>query len=133
MPRRKQQPAGDAPSIDLDLRSRNTPGPLAPDMKRFNIFLIDTGWNAPISKAVRSRVRQLFELSGYQKHDSLYELTPEQSVEVLKHDPALIGCDPTIIVYDLYGCAQANAGNYCGFRLNLGLMRHPEQALGRLQ
>jgi hypothetical protein len=99
-------------------------------MKRFNIFLIDTGWNAPVSKVVRAHLPRLF---AYHMHDSLYELTPEQSVEILKRDPDLIGCDPTIIVYDLYGCTQKNAGNYRGFRLNLGLLRNGEQAMARLQ
>jgi hypothetical protein len=36
-------------------------------------------------------------------------------------------------VYDRYGCSRADAGSYCGFRLNLGLMRNAEQALARLQ
>jgi hypothetical protein len=122
-----------APPIDLDLRSRNTTEPMTQNMKRFNIFLIDTGWNRPISRVVRSHVRGLFEIGGYHAQDSLYELTPLQSAEILKRDPQLIGCDPTIIVYDLYGCHRVDAGNYCGFRLNLGLMKHRDQALARLQ
>ena len=52
---------------------------------------------------------------------------------ILRRDPVLIGCDPTIIVYDLYGCNNAKARGYRGFRLNLGLIRHPEQAMARLQ
>jgi hypothetical protein len=116
--------------IDLDLRGRGLTGPLAPDMKRFDMFLIDTGWNHAISKTVRSHLRMLYE---YQRHDSLYELTREQSIEILKRDPALIGCDPTIIVYDLYGSCDTHAGNYHGFRLNLGLLRNGEQAQARLQ
>jgi hypothetical protein len=130
MPDNSKKNTGDAPPVDLDLRTRLKTEPLTRDMKRFDFFLIDTGWNVPISKSVRSHLRKLFE---FQPHDSLYELTPEQSVEILKHDPALIGCDPTIIVYDRYGCTRAGAGNYCGFRLNLGLMKHPEQAVARLQ
>jgi hypothetical protein len=118
------------PPIDLDLRTRHTDGPPAKNEKRFNVFLIDTGWNAPISKAVRTHLRMVFE---YHPHDSLYELTPQQSVEVLKRDPTLIGCDPTIIVYDLYASSLPNACKYRGFRLNLGLLRNPEQALARLQ
>ena len=93
--------------------------------KRFDIFLIDTGWNRPISEMVRSHLPLIYE---YQKQDSLYLLTHRQSVEVLKHDTDLIGHDPTIIFYDRYG-----TGNYCGFRLNLGLLRNAEQALARLQ
>jgi hypothetical protein len=72
-------------------------------------------------------------LVEFHRHDSLYELTRDQSIEILKQDPALIGCDPTIVVYDLYGCSRTDAGSYTGFRLNLGLMRNAEQALARLQ
>jgi hypothetical protein len=122
-----------APAVDLDLRTRNKTGPPTCDMKRFDIFLIDTGWNRPISKIVRSHLRRLFEIGGYQTQDSLYELTPQQSAEILKQDPALIGCDPTIIVYDLYASASSCTGNYRGFRLNLGLLRNAEQAMARLQ
>jgi hypothetical protein len=125
--------AGDTSPKTLDLRARDATAPPTQEMKRFNIFLIDTGWNAPVSKIVRAHVRSLFDIGGYHTHDSLYELSPQQSAEILKHDPALIGCDPTIIVYDLYGCTREKAGGYRGFRLNLGLMRHPEQAMARLQ
>jgi hypothetical protein len=130
MPDKPKQETRSEPPVDLDLRTRRSDVPLTRDMKRFDIFLIDTVWNEPISKVVRSHLRKLFE---YQPHDSLYELTPEQSVAILKHAPELIGCDPTIVAYDLYGCTRAGAGNYCGFRLNLGLMKHPDQAVARLQ
>jgi hypothetical protein len=125
-----QTKTGAAPPPDLDLRTRGTVGSLTREMKRFDIFLIDTRWNEPVSKVVRAHLPRLF---AHQMHDSLYELTPEQSFEILKHEPALIGCDPTIIVYDLYGCTRPCAGKYCGFRLNLGLLRNGEQALARLQ
>src|ERR1700722_11887097 len=101
-----------APPTKLDLKARQVSEPLTADMKRFDIFLIDTGWNRPISEMVRSHLPLIYE---YQKQDSLYLLTHRQSVEVLKHDPDLIGHDPTIIFYDCCG-----SGNYCGFRLNLG-------------
>ncbi len=122
-----------APRADLDLRTREVEGPPTREMKRFNVFLIDTGWNGPVSKIVRTHLRSLFDIGGYHTHDSLYELSPQQSAEILKQDPVLIGCDPTIIVYDLYGCTHSKSGGYRGFRLNLGLMRHPEQAMARLQ
>jgi hypothetical protein len=128
MPRKLQN--GPTPPIDLDLRAQSSTEPLSPDRKRFDIFLIDTGWNEPISKVVRSHLRTL---ARYKMKDDLYELTPDQSAEVVKHDPTLIGCDPTIVFYDHYCSGGANAGTYRGFRLNLGLMRHPEQALFRLQ
>jgi hypothetical protein len=112
-----KQQAGTHPPIELDLRAKGSAEALSQGMKRFDIFLIDTGWNRPISKVVRSHLRLLYE---YQMKDTLY-------------DPRLIGCDPSIVVYDIYGSGKANAGTYRGFRLNLGLLRHPEQALIRLQ
>jgi hypothetical protein len=124
---------GEAPPNPLDLRTRDVATPPTRETKRFNIFYVDTGWNAPVSKVVRAHLRSLFDVGGYHTHDSLYELSPQQSSVILGHDPDLIGCDPTIIVYDLYGCTHQKARGYRGFRLNLGLIRHPEQALARLQ
>jgi hypothetical protein len=98
-------------------------------MKRFDIFLIDTGWNVPVSKAVRSHLPLMYE---YHKQDSLYLLTAEQSIEIVKREPRLIGRDPSIVVYDLYTPEERKAGNFRGFRLHLGRFRHPEQALARL-
>lgn len=124
--------AGHAPPRSLDLRSHDGIAPTR-EMKRFDIFLVDTGWNGAVSKVVRAHLRSLFDAGGYHEHDSLYELSPQQSSVILGHDPILIGCDPTIIVYDLYGSHNAQARGYRGFRLNLGLIRHPEQAMARLQ
>jgi hypothetical protein len=109
----------------LNLRTECPAGPVDPSQKRFDIFLIDTGWNRSISEMVRTHLPLIYE---YQKQDSLYLLTHRQSVEVLKRETDLIGHDPTIIFYDRYG-----SGNYRGFRLNLGLLRNAEQALSRLQ
>lgn len=120
-------------SDGVSLRSRDVAGPPSRDRKRFDFFLVDTGWNAAVSKVVRTQLRSLFDVGGYHEHDHLYELSPQQSAVVLGRAPENIGCDPTIIVYDLYGSIQVRSGNYHGFRLNLGLMRHPEQALARLQ
>jgi len=117
----------------LSLRTRGPAEAPSRDMKRFHIFLVDTGWNAPVSRAVRAQIRSLFELGCYHEHDSLYELSPQQSSIILGHDPELIGCDPTLIVYDLYDSSHSGPGGYKGFRLNLGLIRQPEQALARLQ
>ncbi len=117
----------------ISLRSRDVASAPTRDMKRFDFFLVDTGWNAPVSKVVRANLRSLFDVGGYHEHDHLYELSPQQSAVILGRAPENIGCDPTIIVYDLYGSTRVKSGNYHGFRLNLGLMRHPEQALARLQ
>jgi hypothetical protein len=47
--------------------------------------------------------------------------------------PHLIGHDPILLVYDLYSPPNRKACKYRGFRLNLGLIKNPEQALARLQ
>ncbi|HMF35072.1 MAG TPA: hypothetical protein VKF17_00465 [Isosphaeraceae bacterium] len=101
-----------------------------PEGKRFDIFLIDTGWNRAVSQAVREQVAHLARLHP---SESIYVLSYEQSADLLKLDPAAIGYDPTILFYDLYARPGSGRGAYRGFRLNLGLMRHPEQALARLQ
>ncbi len=98
--------------------------------KRFDIFLIDTGWNRAVSQAVREQVAHMARLHP---SESIYVLSYEQSAELLNLDPAAIGYDPTILLYDLYARPGTGRGAYRGFRLNLGLMRHPEQALARLQ
>jgi hypothetical protein len=116
--------------INLDLRSRNISGALTPEMKRFDIFLIDTGWNTPISKLVRSHLPLIYE---YQRQDSLYLLSSEQSIEILKRSPELIGHDPTVVVYDLYAPDEGKERKFRGFRLNLGRFKHAEQAMSRLQ
>jgi hypothetical protein len=99
-------------------------------MKRFDIFLIDTDWNTAISKLVRSHLPLLYE---YQRHESLFLLTPEQSVEILKRAPEFIGSDPTVLVSDLCAPTGRKHRNYHGFHLSLGRFKNPEQALSRLQ
>ncbi len=118
------------PDKPLTLRARSVESPIDPCEPRFHIFLLDTGWNSPVSKAVR---HQLPLIHQYQNQDVLYILTHEQSIEALKNAPYLIGKDPTILVYDRFTRDATQHGDYRGFRLNLGLMRNPEQALARLQ
>ncbi len=111
-------------------RSRSPSTPLSAGAKRFDIFLIDTGWNDAISRLVRSHLPILHQ---YQRQDSLYLLSVEQSVEILRREPMLIGRDPTILVYDLHAAKDQATGQYHGFRIHLGRFRHAEQALARLQ
>ena len=72
--------------------------PITPDSPRFHIFLIDTGWNGPVSKVLRN---QLPLFHQYHPQDPLYILTPEQSIKILKNAPEHIGLDPILVVYDL--------------------------------
>jgi hypothetical protein len=130
MAEKKMKGSGSTAPIDLDLKSRHTDGPPTAETKRFDIFLIDTGWNTPVSKLVRSHLPLLYQ---YQSHESLYLLSPEQSVEILKHAPQFIGHDPTVLVYDLFAPAGRKHSNYHGFHLSLGRFKSAEQALARLQ
>jgi len=79
---------------------------------------------------VRTRLKTLYE---HNLQDTLYILTEQQSIEVLKNAPEAIGHDPIIVVYDLYVAKEHLSSRYRGFRLNLGLIKNAEQALSRLQ
>jgi hypothetical protein len=118
------------PKKKLDLRFRSSDQALDRSMKRFDIFLIDTGWNTAVGKLVHSHLTTMF---GFQKDDAFYVLSPEQSVEILRRAPHLIGHDPIILVYDLAPPPNRKCRGYRGFRLNLGLVKQPQQALARLQ
>jgi hypothetical protein len=119
-----------APPIDLDLRFKPVDAPIEPDAKRFDIFLIDSGWNHGVSKAIHSHLSLFY---AFENQDSIYILSSEQSIEILRTAPQLIGHDPIILVYDLRPPDSRKCRGYHGFRLNLGLLKHPEQALARLQ
>jgi hypothetical protein len=116
--------------IELNLQTRHMAEPLSSEVKRFDIFLIDTGWNGPVSRLVHEHVPQMHQLHA---QDSLYILDRQQSLEVIRLLPELIGKDPVILVYDLYSGNASHKNRYRGFRLCLGLFRHGEQALAKLQ
>jgi hypothetical protein len=115
---------------ELDLQTRHMREPLAADTKRFDIFLVDTCWNGPVSRVVQEHVPQMHQLHP---HDSLYILDRQQSLAVIRLVPELIGKDPVILVYDLYSGNESHSNRYRGFRLCLGLFRRGEQALTKLQ
>jgi hypothetical protein len=116
--------------VQTDLRFKTSNEPLDFNTKRFDIFLVDTGWNCAISKVVRSHLGTIFQ---FEKQDAFYLLSPEQSIEIIRRAPHLMGHDPIMLVYDHYAPANRKSRGYRGFRLNLGLIKHPEQALARLQ
>src|SRR5271166_5030586 len=116
--------------IDLDLRFKPTDKPIDPMAKRFDIFLIDTGWNHAVAQAIQSQLSLFLSINN---QDSFYILSRDQSVEIIKRAPHLIGHDPIILVYDVLAPGDRKSRGYHGFRLNLGLIKHPEPALARLQ
>ena len=124
--------ASNEPRHAFHLRSRRHPS-LTSDGPRFHIFLVDTGWNRPVSEVLHSQVPVIH---AFQPQDPLYVLTREQSIKLLKTAPEHIGHDPMLVVYDLHTPANAagdHADRYRGFRLNLGLIKSPEQAMHKLQ
>ena len=54
-------------------------------------------------------------------------------LKLLEAHLTLIGHDPIILVYDVRAPDDRKSRGYHGFRLNLGLIKHPEQAVARLQ
>jgi hypothetical protein len=129
----KHLDAGTRAKKPFKLNSREPSEALAHDAPRFHTFVIDTGWNVPVSNLLHSQF-PLFH--AYHPKDPLYILTRDQSIRVLQRSPEHIGLDPIILVYDLHSPAAASGergGNYRGFRLNLGLFKNPQQALQRLQ
>jgi hypothetical protein len=123
----------DAPSpkkVDLDLRFKAADAPHDPNGKRFDFFLIDTGWNRAVSEAVIAHLRPMMNINT---EDGIYILSQQQSYDLIKRAPHLIGHDPIILVYDHRPPPDRKTRGYRGFRLNLGLIKKPDQALARLQ
>jgi len=114
----------EAPARTLDARRTEAAAP------RFRIFIIDSGWNSVGHKVLQENFALIRDL---QKEDPIYVLSREQSIEFLRHHPERIGKEPTIGVHDLAAMAKSGTTEFHGFRLHLGLMRTPQQALLALQ
>jgi len=69
----------------------------------------------------------------FENHDPLYVLTHEQSIELIRANPDLIGKDPILLVHDLHAKGGRGPSGYHGFRLCLGAIKTPEQALKAMQ
>ena len=97
--------------------------------KRFDIFLIDSGWNTSIGAAVKDNIDLL---KHYLETHNFYVLTKDQSMRLLKQNPLFIGSDPMLMVIDREGYLAKKATGY-GFRLNLGILKDPDAAIGLLK
>ena len=100
----KKDPASPE-KTNADLRFKTSDEPLDFNTKRFDIFLIDTGWNSAVAKVVRAHLGTIFQ---FEKQDAFYLLSPEQSVEIIRRAPHLIGNDPIMLVYDHYAPSITN-------------------------
>ena len=114
------------PSADIGQSARpTTAGP------RFQIFIIDAGWDSPAHRVLRQNFGLLREL---QKGERIYVLSREKSIEFIRrHRSELLGKDPIIAVHDLDALGTGGTAGFHGFRLHLGLLRTEEQALLALQ
>ena len=109
----------DAPDASRAEPLRAQPGP------RFQFFLIDSGWNTTCARIIRDNLDMI---TRFQNDDALYILTREQSVELLKRHPHMIGKDPVLLARDLKAGQGQNSQDYHGFHLNLGILWEPNKA-----
>ena len=98
---------------------------------RFQIFIIDAGWDSPAHRVLRRNFGLLRDL---QRGERIYVLSREKSIEFIRgHRADLVGKDPIIAVHDLEALGSTGTAAFHGFRLHLGLLRTEEQALLALQ
>lgn len=97
---------------------------------RFHFFIIDSGWKSSSAKVIRDNFHMIRE---FQNDDPLYILTREQSIELIRANPELIGRDPMIVVHDLHAQGGRGDSGYHGFRLCLGLVKDSAKALDAMQ
>jgi len=97
---------------------------------RFQIFIVDGGWNSPARRVLHENFGMLRNLA---KNDPIYVLSREKSIEFILGHPSLLGKGPAIVVHDLAALREGGTGSFHGFRLHLGLMRSEEQALLALE
>ena len=97
---------------------------------RFQIFIVDAGWNSPARRVLHENFGMLRNLV---RNDPIYVLSRENSIDFIQNHPSLLGKGPAIVVHDLAALREAGATGFHGFRLHLGLMRSEEQALLALE
>ena len=102
----------------------------AEEEPRFHYFIIDSGWKSHSARVLRENFHMIRE---FENHDPLYVLTHEQSIELIRANPDLIGKDPILLVHDLHAKGGRGPSGYHGFRLCLGAIKTPEQALKAMQ
>jgi hypothetical protein len=101
-----------------------------PVPSRFRIFIVDSGWNSAARRVLHENFALIRDL---QKDDPIYVLSREKSVEFMRRHGSRIGRDPIIAVHDMQALNKGGTTGFHGFRLSLGLLRTPEQALMGLQ
>jgi hypothetical protein len=101
-----------------------------PAASRFRIFIVDSGWNSAARRVLHENFALIRDL---QKEDPIYVLSRERSIEFMRRHGSRIGRDPIIAVHDMQALEKGGTAGFHGFRLSLGLLHTPEQALLGLQ
>ena len=101
-----------------------------PAAPRFRIFIIDAGWNSAAHRVLQENFALIRDL---QKDDPIYVLSRERAIEFMRRHQSRIGRDPIIAVHDLAAMDESGTTGFHGFRLHLGVLRTPQQALMALQ
>ena len=125
---------GETPFVEFDVpcdSANDPPGEAGncPLDHRFDIFLIDSGWNTAIGIALKEN---LDLVRHYLERQNLYILSTEQSRNVLKTHPHYLGSDPIFLVVDREAYSVRAKEGY-GFRLNLGVMKDADAAISLLR
>ena len=115
-------PAEPSPGVDGQEGGGHSP--------RFHFFIIDAGWKSTAAKVLRENFGMIRE---FQNSDPLYVLNRQQSIDLIRANPDLIGKDPVILVHDLHAQGGRGESGYHGFRLCLGLINDGQQALAAMQ
>jgi len=108
------QPATAAPAAD---QGELTAG--SPEQRRFDIFVVDVGWNSPVADALRKNLDLCLR---YQANSTVYVLTEDQCMQLFRNHPPMIGTEPSVIIIDREARAARRPQGF-GFKLNLGLIR----------
>jgi hypothetical protein len=120
--------ADDSTVIELPAPRPRKKKPSGPP--RFRIFIIDSGWNTVVRRALRHNFALIRRLH---KEDPIYLLSRKKSRDFIHRHWSLIGRDPIIAVHDLEAIEQHGSDGFHGFHLHLGILRTPRQALTALQ
>ena len=97
--------------------------------RRFEVYIIDSGWKTPASKVVRESIG-LF--TKYLSRHEVYILSEDQSEEFLQGHPQLLGEDPIIVVLDREAIERGSP-NGVGVRLLLGGIHDVERVQGLIK